>query len=176
MHRKTYKQVSTPIGGQCGTNFTLQKNKDSHIRRVRPICRFVFCEAHLRETLAPSAASSPARLRPRPLARLQPRSRPPVPSATAAPPLHLLSRRRTASTDDRSLPLSHYAFQPSDPATHAHGCIQSLTSQCSQPLARRRLLFLPRKSPTLRDSDLPPRRPRFPPALSPMTRTSTRPA
>src|SRR5699024_3560547 len=118
MHRKTYKQVSTPIGGQCGTNFTLQKNEDSHIRRVRPICRFVFCEAHLHETLAPPAASSPARLRPRLLARLAPspacsplaavvtssvqRHRR---STTAAPPLHLLSRRRTTSTDDRSLPL-----------------------------------------------------------------------
>jgi hypothetical protein len=79
---------------------------------VRPICRFVFCEAHLRETLSPPAASSPARLRParmlalrrRPLVRLRcgrglQCPSPPLHhrcSITAAlpTPLHLLSRRR----------------------------------------------------------------------------------
>ena len=81
---------------------------------ARPIYRFVFCEAHLRETLPPPAASSPARLRPRPHAHLAPpppharlapppscspslRTRPPVSSAIAAPPPPLHHRRSTTA-------------------------------------------------------------------------------
>jgi hypothetical protein len=79
---------------------------------ARPIYRFVFCEAHLRETLPPPAASSPARLRPRPHAHLRRRPRMRVCAAAllfafVADAASSVQRNRRSTTAASPPPLYH---------------------------------------------------------------------